>query len=127
MIKSIVCITIILLLQACVSYPKQVPSKDYKRCELVSKEYRLEMNDVGLKVLNKVGDPIGALVLTGIVVSITTVVSGSVVIVGNTVHFLEKQGSCDDSFLNQQVLNYITPLLSDGGKLVTESIEITEE
>lgn len=109
------------------SYPKQVPSKDYKRCELVSKEYRLEMNDVGLKVLNKVGDPIGALVLSGIVVSITTVVSGSVVIVGNTVHFLEKQGSCDDSFLNQQVLNYITPLLSDGGKLVTEPIEITEE
>ncbi|WP_283788151.1 hypothetical protein QNI23_002830 [Bermanella sp. WJH001] len=72
-------------------------------------------------------DPLQALVLAGLSASVTIVVSGSVVIVGNTVHFLEKQGSCDDSFLNQQVLSYITPLLSEGGEQITdESLQSTE-
>ena len=121
MIKIITITLVFSLLQACVAYPKETFRKDYERCDLVSREYHLAMNRAGLKLLEGAGDPFQALVLAGIVASVTTVVSGSVVIVGNTVHFLEKQGSCDDSFLNEQVLSYITPLLSDGGELVADS------
>ena len=120
MIKIITILLIFGLLQACVAYPKETFRKDYKRCDLVPREYHLTMNRGGLKMLMQgTGDPLQALVLAGIVASITIVVSGSVVVVGNTIHFLEKQGSCDDSFLNEQVLVYIKPLLSEGGELVT--------
>lgn len=121
MIRILTTILIFNLLQACVAYPKETFRKDYERCDLVSREYHLAMNRAGLKLLEGAGDPFQALVLAGIVASVTTVVSGSVVVIGNTVHFLEKQGSCDDSFLNEQVLSYITPLLSDGGELVADS------
>ena len=121
MIKILNSLLILSLLQGCVAYPKETFRNDYKRCDLVSREYHLAMNRAGLKLLEGAGDPFQVLVLAGIVASVTIVVSGSVVIVGNTVHFLEKQGSCDDSFLNEQVLSYITPVLSDGGELVADS------
>ena len=115
------------LLQGCVAYPKETFRRDYERCDLISREYHLSMNRSGLQLLDGAGDLFQALVLAGIVVSVTTVVSGSLVVVGNTVHFLEKQGSCDDSFLNQKVLSYITPLLSEGGEQITdESLQSTE-
>jgi len=31
------------------------------------------------------------------------VVSGSIVLVGNTVHWLERQGTCEDGYLKQKV------------------------
>lgn len=120
MIKILNSLLMLSLLQGCVAYPKETFRKDYERCDLVSREYHLAMNRSGLKMLKGTGDPFQALVLAGIVASITTVVSGSVVVVGNTVHFLEKQGSCDDSFLNEQVLVYIRPLLDEGGELVAD-------
>ena len=119
MIKILNSLLILSLLQGCVAYPKETFRKDYERCDLVSREYHLTMNRGGLKMLMEgTLDPLQALVLAGLSASVTIVVSGSVVVVGNTVHFLEKQGSCDDSFLNEQILSYITPLLSDGGELV---------
>lgn len=128
MIKIITITLVFSLLQACVAYPKETFRKDYERCDLVSREYHLTMNRGGLKMLMEgTLDPLQALVLAGLSASVTIVVSGSVVIVGNTVHFLEKQGSCDDSFLNQQVLSYIMPLLSEAGEQITdESLQSTE-
>ena len=128
MIKIIISLLVFSLLQGCVAYPKETFRKDYERRDLVSREYHLTMNRGGLKMLMQgTLDPLQALVLAGLSASVTIVVSGSVVIVGNTVHFLEKQGSCDDSFLNQQVLSYITPLLSEGGEQITdESLQSTE-
>ena len=120
MIKIITITLVFSLLQACVAYPKETFRKDYERCDLVSREYHLTMNRGGLKMLMEgTLDPLQALVLAGLSASVTIVVSGSVVIVGNTIHFLEKQDSCDDSFLNEQVLVYIKPLLSEGGELIT--------
>ena len=127
MTKIIISLLMFSLLQGCVAYPKETFRRDYERCDLISREYHLSMNRSGLQLLDGAGDLFQALVLAGIVVSVTTVVSGSLVVVGNTVHFLEKQGSCDDSFLNQQVLSYITPLLSEGGEQITdESLQSTE-
>jgi hypothetical protein len=128
MLKILTSVLVFILLQACVAYPKQTFRKDYKRCDLVSREYHLAMNHSVMKVLMEgTGNPLHALVLSGIVAGVTTVVSGSIVIVGNTVHFLEKQGSCDDSFLNVQVLSHIMPLLEDGGELMDEDMIINTQ
>ena len=119
MIKILNSLLILSLLQGCVAYPKAIKGNDYKRCGLISREYSLEVGDLGFKASSiQPKDILGVLVISGVVLSATAVVSGSFVLLGNTVHFLEKQGSCDDSFLNEQILSYITPLLSDGGELV---------
>lgn len=110
------------LLQACVAYPKQVNDIDDKRCELMSRSHQLKVNSNGLKILTNTGDPFGALLLSGIVFSVSSVVSGSVVVIGNTVHFLEKQGRCDDSFLNQEILRHNTPLLKKEGELIKQPL-----
>lgn len=102
---------------------KEVRSADYKRCDLIPREYSLKIGDVGFKAPSAhPKDILGMLVISGIVLSATTVVSGSFVLLGNTVHFLEKQGSCDDSFLNHQVLIYVAPLLESGGGKVEDAM-----
>ena len=117
MIKTISTLSMLALLQACVAYPKFTPDRDNKRCELVTKKLRLDTEEDAYKVTAKI-DPISAIVSAGLVYGVTVVVSGSVVLVGNTVHFLEKQGQCDDSFLNTQLLDHIKPLLEQGGTVI---------
>ncbi len=117
--KFVALLLIPLLLYGCVAYPKSRHDADNKRCDLITKSYTLEVNESGLKVLKHTGDPIGALAISGVVFSVSTVVSGSMVVVGNTAHFLEKQGSCEDSFLNEKVLAHIGPLLKQGGEVIS--------
>jgi hypothetical protein len=115
--KKITIILILTLLQACVAYPKFTPDRDNKRCELVTKKLRLATEKDAYKVTAKI-DPISAIISAGLLYGVTVVVSGSVVLVGNTVHFLEKQGQCDDSFLNTQLLDHLKPLLEQGGTVI---------
>lgn len=117
MIKITITCLIFALLQACVAYPKTTPDRDNKRCDLVTKKLRLATEKDAYKVAAKI-DPISAVVSAGLLYGVTVVVSGSVVLVGNTVHFLEKQGQCDDSFLNTQLLDHIKPLLEQGGTVI---------
>ena len=55
----------------------------------------------------------------------TAIVSGSIVVVGNTVHWLEQQGPCDTDTLDQQVAEVNAPLIKQGGKpiLIKEALE----
>ena len=117
MIKITITFLIFALLQGCVAYPKTTPDRDNKRCDLVTKKLRLATEKDAYKVAAKI-DPISAVVSAGLLYGVTVVVSGSVVLVGNTVHFLEKQGQCDDSFLNTQLLDHIKPLLEQGGTVI---------
>lgn len=61
------------------------------------------------------------LALAVVYTATTGVVSGSIVLVGNAVHWLEKVGKCDDSFLNQQIFNHNQPLLDQDGELVLKN------
>lgn len=71
------------------------------------------------------GDPLSVVVLGSVVFGVTTVVSGSMVVMGNTIHYMEAQGRCDDSFLNTQVLDHIKPLLEQGGTLIEVAQPVT--
>lgn len=55
----------------------------------------------------------------------TAIVSGSIVVIGNTVHWLEQQGPCDNDKLEQHVVKVNTPLIKQGGKpiLTKEALE----
>ena len=56
----------------------------------------------------------------------TLIVSGSVVVVGNTVHWLEQQGSCDESITQKTVNGFVSGLKGAGGYLVSTSTDMME-
>lgn len=115
----------VLFLGGCVVYPSQVASEDYKRCNLLTKEYELKVNDRAFRNLaeSKMPAPEAGLVIlvgSGAVIVVTSIVSGSAVVLGNSLHFLEKQGSCDDSFINDKVFAFTKPFIEDNGQLVSD-------
>ncbi len=119
--QAVISVSVAALLQACVAYPKQVHDKDIKRCDLVSKQYSLAVKRVDRDInISGSNDLFSILLVSGVVITASAVVSGSIVILGNTVHFLEKQGRCDDSYLNEKVLSFVIPLLDAGGERVEQ-------
>ena len=50
-----------------------------------------------------------------------TVIAGSVVVVGNTVHWLEKQGSCEDSLVKSSINKLYSSTLDLGGLVINSS------
>ncbi|WP_299009029.1 hypothetical protein [uncultured Shewanella sp.] len=87
------------LLSACVFLPK-VSSNQYQNgeCHTVTKKLVLEEKIKMKYSLCRAEDithtPMFCLVLSGIVASTTAVASGSVVLAGNTLHWLEYQARC---------------------------------
>ena len=53
-----------------------------------------------------------------------TVIAGSVVISGNTIHWLEKQGSCEESFLNNSLNKLYSSTVELGGIVVKSSSDL---
>jgi hypothetical protein len=108
---------VVMAIQGCAAYPKVNKSVDYKRCDLLSRSYTLTVTDKPvMNPQSNNGGIIGELVVAGVFLGATVVVSGSLVVVGNTVHFLEKQGRCEDSYLNRKIAEHVEPLFEKGGE-----------
>ena len=92
--RALGCALIALLVQGCVFYPKaQRPVEE--TCKPISKQWALDY--VTIKGFNGGcggKDCAYLLVAIGAVAAASAVVSGSVVVVGNTVYWLETQGNC---------------------------------
>lgn len=58
---------------------------------------------------------------------VTAIVSGSIVLVGNTVHWIEQQGPCDADILDEQVIDLNAPLIRQGGKSIKTKQEFEQE
>jgi len=118
--KPITFFVILYFLSSCAVVPKFTADADNSRCNLATKKMSLEV--VGAKGGNCAsGGGKGAAVVcltTAGIFAITGIISGSIVIAGNTVHWIEKQGKCEDSFLNTYVMKHNKPLLDNDGKLV---------
>jgi hypothetical protein len=99
--------TWIFCLSGCAFVPEQIPDEPATgTCQISTPEWKLtvaEINDV--MVCQSSGKEAAYCLLTvGLVIPAGSfVVSGSIVIVGNTLHWLEYQGRCEDSFLHQQL------------------------
>jgi hypothetical protein len=81
----------------CVFYPARVAYYD-EQCQVRSHKLRLEA-----EVISNLNDCDGekaeaCLVVIAAIGSVTAVVSGSIVIVGNTLYWLERRGACASRF-----------------------------
>ena len=124
-----------LIIGSCLVIPKTEHSS-VSNCELLTKSWTLEYHGIGsnnecygcddfVRGVIECGGEVEECVAILATVSIGwTVIAGSVVVVGNTVHWLEKQGSCEDSFLNNSLNKLYSSTVELGGILVISSNDL---
>jgi hypothetical protein len=75
------------------AYPKTVRAYD-EECQIVAKEMVLDLTDPNTSRTCGGNGCVGQLVLEAAVLAASTVVSGSIVVAGNVVYWLEKKRNC---------------------------------
>jgi hypothetical protein len=119
-VKLMVLVCLMANLMACAFVPKVDSQQDYaKHCELYTKE--LTLDAVSLGGLD-CGTSSSCLAIAAIVPATTLLVSGSIVLVGNTLHWLEYQGSCDESVLQSSFNALIRDDESDSTEINSDAI-----
>jgi len=97
----------VLTLSACAFVPEKIADDAAQdTCRISTPEWKLTFGEIrDVTVCQSSGrDAAYCLLTIGLVIPAgSLVVSGSIVIVGNTLHWLEYQGKCNNSFLNQQL------------------------
>jgi ABC-type multidrug transport system permease subunit len=96
MARIVLLLLIVTLMGGCVYLPNTTDIYD-KQCGTYHRHMSLELHQVG--VLAGCGNEacVAALVFFGVVTAASAVVSGSVVLVGNVVHWLEWHGRCPEA------------------------------
>ncbi len=128
--KSVIILAATLLCASCAVVPaKKLKSQRDIECGITTHEYRLKMVEMGH--LSATCNTPECLVSIGVVAAITTgvtaVISGSIVVVGNMMHWIEQQGPCDKEVLERKVDKINQPLFNQGGKRVMIKDELKQE
>lgn len=89
---------ILIFLTSCTYLPKVVHDPDNARCNLATSKRTIELDSAPGNI--NVNDCPECLVAIGLYSSATAIISGSIALIGNTVHWLEKQIKCDDIAAN---------------------------
>lgn len=111
---------VLLLLQACFFYPKVSPQQTAS-CDVSTRQLTL---DVGVLDLSSTSGDIDDLMAVVVVIGgVSAVVSGSIVLVGNTVHWLEKEGRCEDGDIRLAVERFVSELQALGGVIIHPPVE----
>ena len=97
-----------LTLTACAFYPKVSERQEYaQQCELLTRQLELESHQLNMSNSCAGLDGEAGLVCLaalGVVIPAGTIlVSGSITLAGNTLHWLEYQGRCPSSFLRKEL------------------------
>jgi hypothetical protein len=121
--KTISVLLLLFFLPACAFYPTSVSNQDRSDCDLYLKKLTLDITDSQIQCHGSSKSAAACIVLAGVVAGGTAVVSGSIVLIGNTLHWLEKQGKCEDGFLSDKVLDHKKPLLDEDGVLLNHEPE----
>ena len=122
--------------------PETKPNQNYD-CQLVTKEWSLEVKGYDNSDTVLIEGLSGATrscqdaecvlaniaIVTAGVITVSAgsfIVSGSVVVVGNTLHWLEQQGFCDDSITQKTVDGFVSRLKGAGGYLISTSKDMSD-
>ena len=129
---------IMFLMQSCIVLPKTVP-RDDQECLLLTKSMTIDYYTSPDMIDEAVDEMVHALasdchepeclLLFAPLVAISAgslVVSGSIVVAGNTIHWIEKQGRCDDSITQQAITGLITSIKNIGGSVINTSTALIE-
>jgi hypothetical protein len=81
------------LLQGCVYLPHTTTVYD-EQCKIETKHMTLRPEQIGAVGSCSGRDCLVALAAIGVIAAGTAIVSGSIVVVGNVVYWIEKQGRC---------------------------------
>ena len=113
--------------------PKPVQETE-EECELVTRKLTLEYPEKEtVLTVSSIGSGVGAcstpeclLVSLGILAipAGSFIASGSIVVIGNTIHWIEIQGRCEDSATRAAINDFITGITKAGGKVIRTKKEI---
>ncbi len=136
--NHVIFLFIVFLIYSCIALPKTV-SKEEQDCFLVTKSMTIDfytspelMDEAVDEMINAISSDCHkpeCLLLFAPLIAISAgslVVSGSIVIVGNTIHWMEEQGRCDDSVTQQTLASLKNPLQRLGGKVIHTGNELIE-
>jgi len=84
-----------MIISSCAVVAEKEPSQLYNNCTVNTPSYHIKKQDLSESEVCSNAHPACLPVLGIFVPAISTVVSGSIYIVGNTIHWLEYQGRCD--------------------------------
>jgi len=120
-------ITLISFLSGCVMVPKTHEFQEPK-CELTTKKLTVDVVGLDVNDLQFAHGDGGAVILIviGAVFTVSAVVSGSILVAGNTVHWIEQEGTCDDGKIKTAITSLSDSLSSVGGWVVTSSKQMLD-
>jgi hypothetical protein len=104
------------------------------RCQLVTNKLTLTLSEQGSDALiGALEPPHGCqkpecllIIPLGVVAASATsiIVSGSIVVVGNTIHWVEKQGRCENSVTQTVVRGLVDSIKAIGGKTIQSTTDL---
>ena len=100
-----VLVPIIFFVVSCAFVPKISDEQKYsENCKMLTKNLTLSLTEIKGSKCSDDDDIEACLVLFGVVIPASSfIVSGSIVIAGKTLHWLEYQGTCEDSILLKNI------------------------
>ena len=126
------------LLQSCIVLPKTVPEEN-QECLLVTKSMTLDYHTSQEMIDETVDQMVQAIasdchepecllvVAPFVAISVgSLIVSGSIVVTGNTIHWIEKQGRCQDSITQQVLAGLKRSAIEVGGSVVRTGSQLID-
>lgn len=131
-LKSLSLFITLFSLTGCAVVPKYAEQDVPQSCDLYTKKLDLEVEILGKKGLKPLSNCsgeacIGILGVSAGIFAGSAVVSGSIYLVGNTLHWLEKKSRCSDEEASAQSKYYEDILQAAGGEKITSPEELAEE
>lgn len=109
MSRTILIVVALFFVNACVYYP--TTDKRYHNCTIITKKLTLDHTDLHVTPHScKDEECLGQLIIIAGVPATTFVVSGSIVVVGNVLHWMEKEGTCEDGFVRTSLTGFLEML-----------------
>ena len=105
-------VLVIFILSGCFYVPKVAERQD-STCELITKSLTLE--NIGTADNYPSGCKDKCVLFAMGVTASSVIVSGSVVAVGNTIHWIEKQGRCEDRMIKERINQLYEKSVAAGG------------